>query len=119
MGAGDLGESESPPIPGGVEAQRDQERGTAVYRSMKHPLEFSGRMLIGREFIDVLYVHMGFQAPYTYREVFELVFEKGHLVESRDLSEGMADVRSHIDDHGGRPNRDLISWIEERLSLEY
>lgn len=110
--------SELPAI-SGVVAEPDPETGTMVYRSMEHHLDFTGRMLIGREFIDRLYVHMGFQAPYTYREVVELVFDGGKLVDSRDLSTAMDEVRGRLDEHGGRPTEDLVRWISERFSLNY
>ena len=117
-GPDDGGDSESPPI-AGVEAQRNEKQGTAFYRSMSLPLEFTGRILIGRDFIGALYVHMGFQKACTYREVVELVFEGGQLVESRNMSDAMKEIRLRLEDHGGRPTEDLIQWIEERFSLDY
>lgn len=47
------------------------------YFEPDYPINFSGGLLIASDFIEKMYVHMGFAAAYAYREVHELVFEGG------------------------------------------
>lgn len=63
------------------------------YSALDLPIAFSGRILIGTGFIQELYVHMGFQPAWRYRSVFELTFERGRLLEERDVSARMEELR--------------------------
>ncbi|AFY56470.1 hypothetical protein Riv7116_4030 [Rivularia sp. PCC 7116] len=68
----------------------------ATYNEVYAPIKFTGNLLIARDFIRSLYVHMGFQAAYKYKEVYELVFDKGFLNQSINRSEEMAIIRDKI-----------------------
>jgi len=95
-----------------------------AYRSLNAPISFTGGVLLGEGFIQDLYVHMGFQAPHTYRTVHELIFERGLLTEQQDLSDEMARIRQEqcrTEDEpcgeappppGGRKGEDLVRWIQ-------
>jgi hypothetical protein len=77
---------------------------------------FSGGLLLGKGFIRSFYVHMGFQAAWTYKKVVELLVTDGVVTDSVDRSEALAEVRSKIeagtmrnpDDSSG----DLVEWID-------
>jgi hypothetical protein len=58
----------------------------AVYKDLDLPLDFSGGMLLGTDFIRERYVHMGFQSPSSFRKVVGLRFERGKVIEMRDRS---------------------------------
>jgi hypothetical protein len=61
------------------------------------PIPFAGTMLIGRDFIDELYVHMGFHPAYKYKEVWKLEFDDGRMVRSDDISQSMKKYRqTHV-----------------------
>jgi hypothetical protein len=64
-----------------------------VYEGLALPIPFTGAMLVGDDFVQELYRHMGFHPAWKYRTVLELSFEEGHLVVERDVSEKMAAVR--------------------------
>lgn len=64
------------------------------YDGLEQPIGFSGGILLGSDFIDDLYVHMGFQYPWKYRLLFEAIFEWGRLLECHDRSAAMAVLRS-------------------------
>ena len=66
------------------------------YTDLKLPVPFTGNLLLGGDFIQKLYVHMGFQRPYAYKEVLEVVFEDGQLRETTDHSTAMADLREKV-----------------------
>lgn len=50
------------------------------------PINYTGDLIIGDDFLGEYYVYMGFQQPYTYENVKELKFEKGKLIEVKDHS---------------------------------
>ena len=86
-------------------------------------IDFTGTILIAKDFIQEMYVHMGFQRPTTYRTVLELRFNNGVLAEVKDLSDEMARRRERNPDEGAQPkspyDKDVKSWIEETFSLDY
>jgi hypothetical protein len=69
----------------GVQAKVDA-HGTAEYRGLDLALEYTGKILAGKDFIQERYVHMGFQAPSAYGCLVELTFVAGTLVEAVDRS---------------------------------
>ena len=94
------------------------------YFNVKIPLQFTGGLLLGTDFIHDLYVHMGFQDPWKYREVHEFVFDKGRLIEHRDVSQKMKQYREMIEKGGESPKGngsydDLNDWINDCFSLDY
>jgi hypothetical protein len=64
-----------------------------LYEGLDYPLPYTGGVLLAHGFIPELYVHMGFHPAWKYREVIELVFERGRLVREIDRSERMAEIR--------------------------
>lgn len=87
-------------------------------------MDFTGGILIGRDFIQELYVHMGFHPAWKYREVHELLFEDGKLVKENNVSERMKEFRDKLkdaEDAGHEPERieDIYSWVEKCFDLSY
>jgi hypothetical protein len=65
---------------------------------------------------------MGFHPAWKYREVHELVFEKGKLLSATDRSDEMAEFRRGMQERGiGRdPDPDQIEqWIERCFDRKY
>ena len=96
----------------------------AVYEGLAHPLPYSGGLLIAADFIEELYVHMGFHPAWKYREVHELVFRDGELVQEADRSEQIAEFRRELGDRPLEPARDarqtdIRRWIEQCFSQDY
>lgn len=95
------------------------------YRFTRVGLEvpFTGGFLIGSGFIDELYVHMGFHPAWKYKEVHELVFEKGKLTLESDVSERMKEMRDKLSGRGNEAGiaepHDLMKWIDECFSRRY
>ena len=89
------------------------------YEGICYHLEYSGGLLLANDFIDDLYVHMGFQRAWKYESVIELVFENGVLVNEFDCSERMSELRDFIlnaDDSiaGKLPSEDDIRQFVDR-----
>jgi hypothetical protein len=98
--------------------------GPVVYSGLRGPVPFSGGLLLAEGFIRELYVHMGFHPAWKYREVHELIFEKGRLVEEMDCSQMMAQVRERLARQPLGPDSsaskaELEEWIAKTFRLDY
>jgi hypothetical protein len=114
---------EGPPL-FGVGPRYDEQHWSFVYAPLEVPVSFTGGLLLGRDFIRDLYVHMGFHPGWKYREVHELVFEQGRLREAFDRSAAMEAIRGSLKPTDLRPARDasraeVQAWIEQTFSLRY
>ncbi len=116
---------QQPPDLNGVRAIRDEKSyiGDWHFRDAALPLTYTGGLLIGRDFIRELYVHMGFHPAWKYQHVHELLFDRGRLVEARDVGSEMARVRSRVRDElkpSPVANREQIEeWISDCFSRDY
>lgn len=115
------------PVINGVEASRSthaQSIFNNMYNNLNLSIDFTGGLLVGREFIEELYVHMGFHPAWKYREVFELLFEKGNLKEKRNVSKAMQELREKMVNYPMEPEykaseEEVKSWIESTFRLDY
>jgi hypothetical protein len=57
------------------------------YEGLNYQLKYSGGLLLANEFIESLYVHMGFHPAWKYETVIELIFDAGILKQEFDRSE--------------------------------
>ncbi len=83
-------------------------------------LSFSGWMLIGKGFIEKLYVHMGIHPAWKYIKVYKLEFEKGKLISSHNVSAAMKKYRRYIQKEGKKAislyeGREPDRWIDNYL----
>lgn len=97
----------SPPPAFGGRAPIPQEPGSVEfdlqYAGIALPVAFTGGILIARDFIADLQVHMGFQPAWKYRQVNELIFDDGALVSRMDVSDKVGADRERILQEAGRP----------------
>lgn len=108
-----------PPMLLGVRALTEPRFGFA-YRRLRCPIEFSGQLLIGTEFISELYIHMGFQPAWKYRSVLELAFDEGRLLSSTDRSDWAAAERMRMGNGDWQPGREeLPEWIARSFRLDF
>jgi hypothetical protein len=125
-------EAQYPEIGGRKPSFSDDFLGGAVYEYLDIPMGFSGGLLLGRDFIQELYVHMGFQKPHAYREVKEVLFSDGRVLGVRDHSGRMQQLREDIRSDAkkrkasgmpetqGPPSRDAIAeLVEHAFDLDY
>jgi len=94
-----------------------------TYEQLLAPVEYTGGLLACRDFIEEMYVHMGFHPAWKYREVHELIFNKGQLVTASDRSAEMAKLRDSLADTSDQPDtmrkQDVIQWVDRCFSLKY
>ena len=103
----------------GDKLEFDDARCAVNGRGIAFPIRFTGNLLIGRDFIEELYVHMGFHPAYKYREVLELAFEKGRLLTKTDLSEEMEEIRLRKGRGDWQESGNLAAWIDDAFRLDY
>jgi hypothetical protein len=109
----------------GVEAKEPEESWLFkyVYENIGLKTKFTGRILLGKDFIHEMYVHMGFQSPESYQTVIELEIKNGDIISETDLSSTMAERRSSgrnkPNEPSSRDEDDIRDWIEDRFSQDY
>jgi hypothetical protein len=94
------------------------------YSLLRITIGFTGGLLLGREYMHELYVHMGFHPAWKYGQVHELVFDNGRLIEGYDRSAQVEDFRSHLTAADLKPGpsaskQEIADWIERTFSLHY
>lgn len=80
----------------GIEAIKEKDfiNFDAVYSDLYRRIEFTGVILIATEFINKLYaLSMGFYSAWKFKEVLELNFDKGNLIDAIDCSSRFAQIR--------------------------
>jgi len=91
-----------------------------TYKSLKLKTQFTGKILIAKDFIDTMYVHMGFQSPLSFKTVIELKISDGTLIEVTDFSEIMKKYRKQkVSDGKHSTTENLQEWIARTFSLDY
>ena len=109
----------------------DEDNQLQRYSHLLLPINFSGRLLLGRDFIGSMFVHMGYQKPLSYRHVIELWVHKGEIIDLFDLSIKVAVRREqYLDSNQGNPAigvgyrplgnvDDIAAWVNHMFSLDY
>ncbi|MCP3167331.1 hypothetical protein [Myxococcus qinghaiensis] len=95
-----------------------------AYRNLSAPVPFTGGLLLAADFVRELYVHMGFHPVWKFRRVYELLFEGGTLVQTRDCSSEMARLREKIGTTSLSPRtphdrEEVKRWIAECFNRQY
>ncbi len=95
-----------------------------VYEALDLPVAFTGNLLAAGDFIQELYVHMGFHPAWKYRKVFELVLNEGGVLETRDVSERMEEIRREMVKSPVQPGvnatrEQIEKWINSTFRRDY
>ncbi len=93
------------------------------YETLGYKTRFTGKIMLAKDFIEEMYVHMGFQRAMSYRTVIEIEVKEGDIVSVKDLSEFMAEQRRRDPNEGARPRSpdgpDVKDWIADTFSQDY
>ncbi len=81
-------------------------------------------MLIGRDFVEELYIHGGEQPAWKYRNVHELVFANGLLKRAVDRTREIAIIREEFTRKPFVPEKfetldDLKLWHQEQFTMRF
>ena len=124
----DIRTQEDPPAINGIKARSNKEESgftmfSHSYEKLNLKTRYTGSMLLANDFIESMYVHMGFQRPMAFRTVLEIQVQDGDIVSVSDLSERMEELRQQDRDRGAQPDSrsdaDVASWIDDTFSLDY
>lgn len=95
------------------------------WMGLERGVPFTGKLLIGKNFIFDMVAHMGFQKPTSFRKVFELCFNNGCLIDTFDISDQIALLRNKILEVTKQPKalkekeQDIEAWVEHMFTLNY
>jgi hypothetical protein len=107
----------------GVSVRKEPiEDGHHVYEGINLPLEYTGRIVAGTDFLPEYYIHMGYQRAWAYEKLVEFVFEKGKLVETIDHSLVAAQMREEIKDPDGfweQLHDNIPRYVDDSFSLDF
>lgn len=115
------------PIINAVEPQKGKDIGNSLfdycYENLNLMTEFTGKILLAKEFIQHMYVHMGFQRPMAFKTVIEIQVENGNITGIRDLSKKMEEERKKDIYKGAKPlsnsREEIENWVKKTFSLDY
>lgn len=110
-----------PPVVNGVSAARSADYGCIAYQNVNIPVPYTGGIVLAADFIQEMYVHMGFHPPHCYRDVWEFVLEEGKVVKRQNCSAKMRQIRRRLREAGAgsEPHPSLQQWIADCFSLSY
>jgi hypothetical protein len=107
----------------GVEPLKPFKHNRPVYEGLSVPAPFTGGLLLGGDFIQAMYVHMGFQKAIAFERVLELHLDNGKITNRFDHSENLAKKRRLAGEGAQKPwgngRDDRMNWIETMFSLDY
>ena len=108
----------------GVSADKNKsDKSHFIYEYIDKLIPFSGKLLLAREFIWSMYVHMGFHPANKFEEVHKLEFDQGRLSHATDISELMEGERKTMRERPLSPvdtkdQKDIREWIESTFNLD-
>jgi hypothetical protein len=86
------------------------------YAGLRIAVPFTGKMRLGKDFMQEFYVHMGFQKPSAFKTVLDLTLDWGRLLKAEDLSTYFAEMRGAFKE---RYERTVFTHgIEDAFSLD-
>lgn len=82
-----------------VSAKADFKRtwGHHLYENLNIFMEYTGEILIGKDFLDNYFLHTYGPEPWAYEVLEELIFDKGKLVKAVDYSEIAKKLRIELE----------------------
>jgi hypothetical protein len=86
------------------------------YNDIDFVIKYNGSIIITSDFIISRYVHMGFQSPFSYKNVILLTFGNGDFSNFNDLSNKAASIRENNDISKINENElDDKEWIIHKM----
>ena len=114
---------DNPPKINGIEPEREGNMFKYYYKNLNLKTSFTGKVLLAKDFIQSMYVHMGFQRPIAFETVVEINVERGEIISVKDLSKQMEDHRDLNPNEGVQPlsnsQNDIEEWVKDTFSLDY
>lgn len=97
--------------------------GHRVYRDVNLHIPYTGKILLGDGFMKEYCINMGFQRSWAYKELIELIFEEGLLLDCNDLSHIAEAQREAMKKRNEDPQHpdggNIPKFVEDSFSLDY
>lgn len=97
--------------------------GPYQYENLSMLIDFSGKILLGSDFLHEYYIHMGFQRAWAYKILIELELENGTVKKMVDYSEHAQKVRQNKKGSQCSPVEEtaegILKFVEDCFSLDY
>ena len=94
-----------------------------IYENLSLKTKFTGSILLGKDFIREMYVHMGFQSPESFKTVIDIEVSDGNIIKITDVSARMEERRRLGLEKPNSPptheDKDVGDWIKDRFSQDY
>ena len=107
----------------GIDPQKGDSQFKYHYKNLNLRSNFTGNILLAKDFIQSMYVHMGFQKPITFKTVLEIQIEKGRVILELDISKQIEEYRNSDANKGPQPRsnskNDIGQWVQKMFSLDY
>ncbi|MFX0139011.1 MAG: hypothetical protein ACFFDN_35545 [Candidatus Hodarchaeota archaeon] len=114
---------EDPPKINGVKPEAGDSLFKYDYSNLNLKTKFTGTILLAKDFIESMYVHMGFQRPIAFKTVVEIKIARGDIISLKDLSKKIEEYRSQDPYKGAQPQtdsqKDIEKWVQKMFSLDY
>ncbi len=97
--------------------------GHHLYKNINIFMEYTGRILAGKDFMREYYIHMGYQRAWAYKVLTEWIFDGGRLVKTVDHSEMAEKLRKELEvfkdkKENGKADRDIVQFVQDSFSLD-
>lgn len=94
-----------------------------IYENLSLKTKFTGSILLGKDFISEMYVHMGFQSPESFKTVIDIELSDGNIIKITDVSARMEERRRLGQEKPSSPptleDKDVGDWVKDRFSQDY
>ena len=101
---------------GSVKPVKNREGYEATYFGLSEVIPFTGKIRLAKDFIEDLYIHMGFQKPTAFKTVLDITLKDGRVVEIKDRSQEIEEKRGAFKEH--YDSEELFQKIDDAFSLD-
>lgn len=96
--------------------------GHRVYENVQLLIPYTGKILLGKDFLSKYYIHMGYQRPFAYKTLIEFIFEDGIPLDIIDHSKTAEKLRQSInlkDPMWNLGGESIPQFVEDSFTLDY
>lgn len=92
----------------------------ATYSDLNLKINFTGQIRLARDFIDEMYVHMGYQKPSSFKTVLDITLKDGELIRIDNRSNDVDKIRGKFKDdyHSDGSVKSVINAFRFDMDLE-
>ena len=104
------------------QTERAKYFGHREYKDLNIIIPFSGRILVGKDFIRGYHVNMGYQRAVGYKRLMEFLFDESGLVDVVDQSEMAKELRKMERSKSDKTELtvdEIRRFVEDSFSLDY